>query len=146
MRGKHAAVALDFAGLGATDIGKGDPGYLEQHELITAFMDKAVHGSMILAGCSTGALFCTELARREEHRLEAMFLSGFGLFADPQAWLTKVQQASATPDALLGAMFHIPPSDAAQLRSHAAQIISKPAYRSFFDDDAAARWPGPSRS
>jgi pimeloyl-ACP methyl ester carboxylesterase len=140
LRGKHAAIALDFAGFGfgASDIGKGDPGYLEQQDLLTAFMDKSVHGSMVLAGCSTGALFCSELARREEHRLEAVFLSGFGLFADPSAWLAKVQQVSATPDALLGAMFRTPPKNTEELRTRAAQFIATPAHASFFDENAAA--------
>lgn len=142
LRGKHAAIALDFAGFGTSDIGKGDPSYLEQQELLTAFLDKSVHGSMVLAGCSTGALFCTELARREEHRLEALFLSGFGLVADPQAWLAKVQQVSVTADGLLDAMFRTQPPDAVELCARAAQIIAKPAYASFFDQDAVAALAG----
>jgi pimeloyl-ACP methyl ester carboxylesterase len=138
LRGKHAAIAIDFAGFGASDIGRSDPSFLEQQELLIAYLDKSLHGSLVLAACSTGAMFCTELARREEHRLEALFVSGFGLFNDADAWLTRVQQFSSTPEVLLQAMFCNSPDHKEELQERLAAVVRQPAYSSFFDANARA--------
>jgi 3-oxoadipate enol-lactonase/4-carboxymuconolactone decarboxylase len=130
LHGKQAAVAVDLAGFGSSEVGKSDPSYADQRALLTAYLD-ALHGSLVMVACSTSVPLCLELARREEHRTDALIVSGFGTLQDPEAWITKVQNASSFAETLLSG--HELASSEANEREQLQKNLVKPAYVSFFD-------------
>lgn len=137
LNGKCAAIALDFAGFGSSEIGKADPSYIEQRAMLASYLD-TLNGPLILAGCSTSATICLELARREEHRVEAVILSGFGQVSDARSWLERLHMASASPEQFLDAMFYDAALRQADRRTAVEAFLAKHAYRSFFDKEAHA--------
>ena len=134
--GKYAAVAVDFAGFGSSEIGKADPTYTEQRAMLNSYLD-SLHGPLILMACSTAVPLCLELARREEHRVDALVVSGFGAFRSADGWLGRVQEVAASPEMFLRAMFDEQFACAATQRDVAANLL-RPAFRSFYDKEAHA--------
>lgn len=135
LHGSHAAIAIDLAGFDASEIGKPDPTYAEQRALLAAYLD-ALHGPLILVACSTSAMLGAELARREQHRVDALILSGFGHFDDAGAWLARIQQLATAPASFLQAMLHTPLDDCEWAHAALPANFGKPAYLSFFDAQA----------
>jgi pimeloyl-ACP methyl ester carboxylesterase len=137
LHGKCNAITVDFAGFGTSEIGKADPSYIEQRALLASYLD-TLNGPLVLAGCSTSATLCVELARREEHRVEAVVLSGFGQLNDVSAWLERLHLASTAPQSFLDAMFYDAALRQPEQQAAVDACLVRPAYRSFFDKAAHA--------
>jgi pimeloyl-ACP methyl ester carboxylesterase len=147
LAGEHPALALDHVGfgrsVGPTEASNASP-TIHDHvahvlELLEAF---APEGPLVLVGSSAGSMIACELVRRlggrSGGRVQALVVTGFGLIAEPQAWWSALQRLADEPRAFLAAAFDRPVTLSTEAL---AEVLSRPAYRSFLDADAVARLP-----
>lgn len=140
LRGKQASVAIDLAGFGLSVCETDAPGYLDHVGHMQQFID-ALEGPVVLLANSAGAMIATDLVRSRRERVKALVVTGFGLIDDIGAWWKQVQTLLVNPRLFLDANYHIPPKLTPALDRLLKDVLSRPAYHSFLDDDAHALMP-----
>lgn len=140
LRGTQASVAVDLAGFGLSVYSTDAPGYRDHVSHMTQFVD-ALEGPIVLLANSVGTMIATDLVRARRDRIKALVVSGFGLIDDIDGWWTKVQTFLGDPRLFLDANYHKPPRLTPALKRLLEDILARPAYTSFLDDDARTRMP-----
>lgn len=134
---QRPALAIDHAGFGRSHGSSDSPSLRDHVSHALAVIDAwASQAPLVLVGCSAGSVIACELARRLGSRVRALVITGFGLVPEPEAWWGALQRLADDPRAFLAAAFDRPVT----LSTDAlAEVLSRPAYRSFLQPDDVAR-------
>lgn len=129
--GDHPAAALDLAGFGLST-GEHEPHYSDHVRDLEQLLEQRFGDTrVVLIGSSAGCLVTLDYARRHPQRVAALVLVGFGLIADPHAWMAELDQLWAQPEEFLARTYHQPPRLNELLLGQFRAIYAMDAYHSY---------------
>lgn len=133
LQDENAAVAVDFAGFGLSASPRERPTYHDHLKDALALLDTLNAGPYVLVGSSAGSMIATAVARQCPHDVAALVVTGFGLIETPEAWWSRIQALSRTPDRFMAAAYYHPPHLTPTLRALVDDVFARPAYDSFLE-------------
>jgi pimeloyl-ACP methyl ester carboxylesterase/acyl carrier protein len=131
--GEHPAAAIDLAGFGLST-GESKPHYRDHVQHLEELLDQRYSDTkVVLVGSSAGCLMVLEYARRHPERVHAVVLLGFGLIADPQAWMNELDELWKRPEEFLARTYHEPPRLNDLLLGQFKAVYAMDAYHSYLE-------------
>ncbi len=136
VQGRHHAVALDLAGFGLSQCEKAVPTFVDHVEYTLQYLATLEEQEWVLVANSAGTMIAAEIARRYPERVKALICTGFGLIQDVDSWWRDLQQMASNPEQFLAAAYYHPPKLTAALKNLLDDVLSRPAYHQFLDQQA----------